>query len=341
MQKKKKNKNILKIASATSLSIFSLLSVFIATWAWFAMNQNVGAGGMNIQISRLDGRLKYVYFHSFLESSSGTNTFKFNKTPFTTYEYDWDDKQIHTITQSNNASDWIIGNYSYERKDHCMLIIFAFDKEYTSSAPGDIFVKGVTTVGGDDLATTYSAETGEALETTGGGFLGARNENGGPLYTLPQTQVNDAEHPGNILMKREPILNAQGEPTYDNQGHQKFNDYYALSSVASFSYQTFDSDSYEDFTGGEGTTLDFPKNSLQEGEAFTTIKTGTGKYVFNQTPYVYKSDGHSTIQYVALVINYSPEAVGYIYSTYLGDDGLKSYDEGLIYFACDWRFEVF
>ena len=320
------------------MAIFSLASVFVATYAWFAMNKSVTGTGMSIKITRASGRLSNVYFHAFDESHSSDSTFKFNKTPFVTYEYDWEDQEINTI--DDEYATWGLGDYSYTNKNHCMLVIFEFDKDYTSTSAGDMYVKGITTVGGNSLVTTYS-DGGVPLSTTGGGFLGARTSAGAPYYTLPQTQVNDANHTDSILMKKEPVLDNQGNPTYDNQGNQKFYDYYALSSVANFRYKTFDDDSYEDFLeDNTGSTLDFATNGLTTGGAFTTINNDTDKYIFDQTPYLYKSDGASTVKYVALIINYSPEAIGYIYSTYLGDAGLNKYDS-LLYFACDWRFEVF
>lgn len=338
MSIKKVSKKTTKIAAATGMTIFSLLCVFVATYAWFSMNANTGASGMNVKIANLSGRLQYVYFHAFDEQNSSESTFKFNKTAFATYEYDWDNKEIDII--DDEYATWKMGDYTYIDKNHPMLIIFAFDQEYTSSLEGDFYIKGITTVGGNSLVTTYS-DQGEPLETTGGGFLGARvitgQDTGTPFYTLPQSQVNDESHPESILMKRERATDEQGNPALDNQGNPLYNDYYALSSVAAFHHKTFTTSGYNSLIAGS--TLDFAVSSLDSTESFTTIKNDTDKYVFNQTPYLYKSDGHSTIKYVALIIDYSPEAIGYIYSTYLGDAGLNNYDS-ILHFACDWRFEV-
>lgn len=338
MSFKKLNKKTTKIAAATGMTIFSLLSVFVATYAWFAMNTNLGSDGMSVNISRITGRLSKVYFHAFDEQNSSESTFKFNKSAFATYEYDWVDDEIDVIDDEH--ATWKMGDYTYIDKNHPMLIIFEFDKEYTSVTAGDFFVRGITTVGGDSLVTTYS-DQGEPLETTGGGFLGARvitgQDTGTPFYTLPQSQVNDAEHPESILMRRERATDEQGNPASDNQGNPLYNDYYALSSVAAFHHKTFDVGGYNSLIAAS--TLDFAVASLDSSEAFTTIKNDTDKYVFNQTPYLFKSDGHSTVKYIALIVDYSPEAIGYIYSTYLGDAGLNKYDS-ILRFACDWRFEV-
>ncbi len=335
--KQRRSRNSLKIIAATSLTIFSLASVFVATYAWFCANEELDSSGMQIQISKASGRLQRVYFHSFDASASSNSTFKFNKVPFAEYEYDWDQNTINVV--ENNVNSWRLGDYSWTEKNQCMLIVFAFDKEYTSASQGDMFVRGFTDVGGDDLVTTYS-DGGEALSTTGGGFLGARDTNGTPFYTLPQEDIYDENHKDRILRRREPMLDGEGNQMYDKQGRPKYYDYYALSSVATFSHTTYDSSFDATYAPNATGTIDIATNNLQTTDAFTTIKTDTDKYVFNQEPYLFKSDGNSTVKYVALVVNYSPDAIGYIYSTYLGDSGLNRYDS-ILYFTCDWRLEVF
>ena len=299
---------------------------------------------MGIDIGSVDGRLKNVYFHSFssytpeIKNQQGVVTtpayYKFSKTPFITYTYNWNTFEMST--NDTPTDEWILGDYYYDDRDHPMLIVFAFDKDYTSSSVGDMYVQGKTTVGGE-IQYAYAVEDTEhttPLYTTNGGFLGARVDTGvnagAPYYTLPQSQVNDANHTDSILMRRVPGVDDLGNPmNYD---------YYALSSVVSFQYRTFNNTEYTTFSNANS-TLDFALNTLTEGESFTTINTGTDKYLFNQNPYFYKSDGHSTVRYIAIVVNYSPEAIGYIYSTYLGDSGLDSY-WGVLRFDCDWRFEV-
>lgn len=340
----KLTKKSVKLVGATMMSVFSLASVFAATYAWFAMNTEVEASGMSVKVARLNGRLQNIYFHAFDRAFVSDDPddkqkhFLFEKDPFATYEYDWDKNEIDT--GDDDESIWNLGEYSYIDRDHCLLIIFEFDKDYTSTTEGDIFVKGITKVGGDAVNTTYS-QTGEPLETTGGGYLGARTSTGIPYYSLPQTEVNEEGHEDRILMKKVPMTDEQGNPVLDKQGNPRYYDYYALSSVASFSYRTFDNSGYTSFLkANPGTTLDFATSTLGVGNSFTTIKNDTNKYVFDQSPYLYKSNGSETVKYIAIIVNYSPEAISYIYSTYLGDSGLNSYDS-ILRFACDWRYEVY
>lgn len=348
--KARKNNKNLKIVAATGLTIFSLFSVFIATMAWFSSNIDTSNNGMNIDIGDIGGRLRNVYFHSFdsyvAETKDGSGNvltpayFNFVKTPFITYDYNWATGELETVETEDDesTSQWIMGDYYYDDRNHPLLVIFAFDKDYASTTAGDIYVRGVTTVGGT-IQYAYDEENDPnhttPLYTTNGGFLGARDEDGAPLYELnpDQALVNDENNPERILFRRVVV-------GVDDQERPINHDYYALSSVVDFQYRTFTYNTYDTFLSqNAGNTLDFAVNTLSDGESFTTINTETDRYLFNQTPYFYKSTGSETVMYIALVINYSPEAIGYIYSTYLGDSGLDAY-YGTLRFDCDWRFEV-
>lgn len=320
-------KKPLTIIAATTMTIFSLMVTFVAAIAWFSTNQDIRNDGMDISVTRVDGRLRGIYFHAFNDPAPNDATFVFNKTPFASYHYDWDDKEI--VVDDDELADWNMGAYSSDFKNHPLLIIFEFDKDYTSTHAGDVYVKGTTTVGGDSLQYAYAPsdtnQTNPLYTTDGGGFLGARTASGAPYYTLPQTIVNSEENPGSILMRK-------------SSGAVNDHDYYALSSVAAFRSKTFSATEYTTFTSGS--TLSIPTNTLESDEAFTTIDNNTETYLFKQEAYLFKSNGNETIKYIALIVEYSSDAIGYIYSTYLGDSGLNSYDS-VLYFACDWSFEVY
>ena len=299
-----KNNKTFKLFAATGVTLFSLVAVFAATAAWFAMNKDVSGNGMSITTTRVDGKLQYVYFHSFDDETPNDSTFTFNKSPFATYQYDWANHTLNTVDDEN--ANWDMGSYSSFDKNHPMLVIFAFDKDYTSDHAGDMYIKGRTTVND---------------------FLGRRQTEGehigAPYYTLPQTQINDEDHPTSLLM-------AKSGGT----------DYYALSSVAAFRYRTFSNSEYSTFlSNNSGDTLNIPTNTLNDGHAFNTINNAAESYTFNSTPLIYQSSGTETVKYIALTIEYSADAIGYIYSTYLGDSGLNAYDS-VLHFTCDWSFEV-
>lgn len=323
------SKKTFKLVAATSMSLFSLLTVFSACIAWFSMNKDVDGSGMDLQIVVNDGRLRKVYFHNYDDSDSEDNVLSFSKTPFATYQYNWATKTA-SLVGTIDSNKWEMGTYQTIDKDHPMLMIFEFDTDYTSSTPGDLFIRGITPVGGDSLVQHYPDDNEELdpIYTTNGGFLGARKDDGSPFYNINASNVanlvQSESNPGGILIKQ-----------------QNGTDYYALSSVAYFRNRTFSNSQYTTFLSqNSGTTLDFATSAFNVDESFTTINNETDRYIFNQKPCLYKSDGSETVKYIAITIEYSVDAIGYIYSTYLGDSGLNHYDS-ILDFACDWSLEVY
>ena len=299
--KKRVDKKTLKIASATSMSIFSLAAVFVATYAWFAMNTNVDGSGMNVTISDIRGRLEHAYFYAYDDDDAEDKIFKFSKTAFATYDYDWNSKSVD-IKTAGTASDWNLGYRTALDHDHPILVIFEFDDDYVSASAGDIYIRGNTTVNG---------------------FLGERKANGDPVYELPLTEIHDAEHPRRLLL--------------ESSGGT---DYYAFSSVVDFRALAFSEDEYRTFLSScTDDTLDFPLNTLTHDQTFANVNNVSEQVTFEQHPYLFRSTANSTIRYIAMTVEYSFDAIGYIYTTYLGDPGLESYDNDL-HFKCDWSLEV-
>ena len=307
--KAKKNKSK-KIIAATAVSLFSLMTVFVSTFAWFSMNGNADNNGMNLKISPVTGRLSKVYFHSYNDSHSDDNYFEFNKTPYASYTYIWGTNTVR-IDTAGTSNDWMLEEYTALNHDHPTLMVFEFNHNYESKEVGDIYIKGHTTVNG---------------------FLGARQNNGLPVYDLSEPVQHDSENPDALLM-------------YSDEDY----DYYAFSSVAAFRSMAFSYDEYDDFLKeNTGSTLAFKTELedendedkiLEEVRPFADVDNTAETFSFCQDIDLYQSDGSSTVQYIAVVVEYSPDAIGYIYTTYLGDDTLESW-EYIFHFACDWSLEV-
>ena len=100
MKSGKKNNKLMKLFGATSVTLFSLTTVFVATIAWFAMNNNVGGNGTTVTCSpgsdikilscyavRYDGN----YGATAVDISSGSESITMSE-----YDYIFTDRNVNT-----------------------------------------------------------------------------------------------------------------------------------------------------------------------------------------------------------------------------------------------------
>ena len=92
MKARKDNKN-LKIICATSISIFSLLAVFMGTIAWFGANRLVKGDNGDISVTSPSGMFKQLTFHRLVSNPYDDAKYSFNQTPIGTITViDWNNK---------------------------------------------------------------------------------------------------------------------------------------------------------------------------------------------------------------------------------------------------------
>lgn len=328
----KNKKRFLQNLAIGSMTFFSILSVYAATIAWLAANRNISNTGMNIIPMQNQGKLKKVSYYAF--NTFEDNSYKYNSTPLGTYTYNWIDNKMDPGV-FNTDPQWQVPMYDSMYKYNSLLMIFELNDEFTSTKDGDFYIRGITNAGGNEITTNYAPEDTEQKNpyTTGGGYLGARLDDGTPYFNLREitnptsgAPVYHGEDPTSILMKQETV----DETRFD---------YFALSSVARFQSITLTQSQYDSLMGGSTINISVD-DSLKEENAFTTINNETDKYFFDQKPYLYQSKVDETFKYVGLIIDYSPDAVGYIYSTYLGDAYMNDV-ASILYFSCDWSLEVY
>ena len=78
-----KNINKLKIIAATSMTIFSLACVFVATIAWFSANRAVNGKGNGFEIGNEGGIIESVKLHKL--NTNATGGYSFDENPSVTY----------------------------------------------------------------------------------------------------------------------------------------------------------------------------------------------------------------------------------------------------------------
>lgn len=307
MSKSKLNKKSLKIIGATSVALFSLVTVFTATIAWFALNQTVGSDDMSVRITDETGRLNKIEIYEYVETiNKGTEqdpvlNYSFNNTP-------------SAVIYGGSDSDegyYQMGNFTPLDTEHHILILFTFQADFVSTTPGDMFIKGITNADG---------------------FLGA-TENGQPKYNLGSTSPT---------LKRG-VKEVTISDSLTGNSVTKTVDCYPLSSVVNFKGAEYSASQYSALKTNSTTgRIDIPTNSISKRAAFMDFATYGDGSDFTKEPTIFESAGEGeTIKHIALIVNYDEDAIIAIYSTYLGNSILEENYGGDLYFTCDWSLEVF
>lgn len=88
MKQTLRNKKNRKIIALTGMAIFSLLTVFVATWAWFALNSGVSGSGMAINVEADGDGFTSLTVHRCIINESTDTSYKFDPTPAISFNSD-------------------------------------------------------------------------------------------------------------------------------------------------------------------------------------------------------------------------------------------------------------
>lgn len=123
MKTRKSNKSI-KIIAATSLSIFSLVAVFSATFAWFRLKGVADGAGINIKPSSLSMRFQRMSLHKLVHidksDSTSTAVYQFDRAESGYYTYSYTDGRAKYHGDPITA---YMGEYSLIEPRHPFLAI--------------------------------------------------------------------------------------------------------------------------------------------------------------------------------------------------------------------------
>ncbi len=117
--------------------------------------------------------------------------------------------------------------------------------------------------------------------------------------------------------------------------------YYWMSSAVQFYKTAFANDTltYQyALTSAYATANSLPLLSASDSK-FVTANNENDTCSFQEEATFYASSGES-VKNVGIVIDYYPDAIEYIYSTYLGNTTLEDTYNGILHFWCDWSMEV-
>lgn len=321
MEKKRTNRNTLKIIAATSMAIFTLASVFTASFAWFLSNkiEQLDSDGDNFKVAVADGRLSKIYFHKFHDKAMSNGelvSYSFEKDYCGSITYDWSSDTGTYVPAPEGDTTIELGKYEPFDPYHPLLLVFELNNQYTMEE------------------NEFNIRARTAID----GFLGSRNNDNSPRYNLSTNGV--------YIDTKTETVDQEEVTTY----------YYALSSIADFYCMDHTTTAFNTLKGGTYLTYNISdlesrdtvkaKKELDNTKtyadlAFTEVNNDEETSSFNHSPLLYTSEENAQVQYISVIIDYYPDAIEYIYSTYLGNTTLEDTYDGVLHFACDWRMEIY
>ena len=296
----RRKKNLLNIIAMTSMTIFSLASVFAGTISWYSANQNYDNAGGSMPVGLIRNCVSRISFHAQVGSKSVT----LDETTTDYYLFEKEDYAYITIDESNNVSnltfntesgaykDWnakpvgektaTLSKYSLLSQDHPLLILFDVIP-YTVEDPSKIILDFRTNSG-------YLGNAGTIQRT------------GNPLSSV-------VEFHSFGLTSALPSGGPYRSETQD------YSDTYQYGAVRNITYDK----KWADVQDNE--TVNFDADGLIN--LFSNLD-GSG----NPSSTIYTQIG--------VVMNFSIASLEYIYNRFLGEEVLESD----IFFDWDWTMEV-
>lgn len=303
------------MAAATAMTIFSLLTVFTSTIAWFSENLSVKATDMEVKVTVDSGRLNKIEIFTLKEINEigGYKNYAFNDEASATLEYSW------TI-QGGSTATFPMGDYNPLNPDHPILILFTLNNEYPSTKEGDIYINGSTGVGG---------------------FLG-ETENHTPKYNLDNTAPTLRN--GTRTMTVDGVSKQVG--VYPLSSVVNFQCGHYSNAEYNGTYDTGGQLVTQGIHDTANKVINISTTKIDLMESFVNFDNQSDSIVFEPEPEIYASpapvgSNQTMIQYIAMVVNYDQNAISAIYSTYLGNTTLETTFGGALAFYCDWALEVF
>ena len=303
MNKGTKRKTLSLIA-ATSMTIFSLFVVFVGAFAWFSANAHTVTDGNSVNVKVL-GKFSKISYHQFSGTPTETN-WSFNKTPYASIEYDWD---THKLGKPKDGSGNELSEFKFEMEQYDpmnqnkpVLVLVELRKDFDTSTEGKVLINASTTTDG---------------------FMGAKVESEGvklPKYNLDGTAPN-------LKLKTEVVEEVSV-------------DYYPLSSVIDFKTKAFSQKEYNTWNSGSTYDLTSGDTAAPHDHNFVSVDNNADISTFEKESCVFDSGVESTVKYIAVVVDYNPAAIEYIYSTYLGDESLEVNYDYILHYLCDWTWEI-
>lgn len=220
-----KNKKLIKLAGATCVTLFCLVSVFTAAIAWFALNDNTNGNGLRVSVARGSDisilscyavRYDGNYGAIATDISSGAESITMSE-----YDYIFTDRNVNTplflrmeIANFNKTDDLLVtipcrGGYKNNSNQVEPFLSNVVSAKFLRGlkVDGNVVVDSYTWTGNNvttsAVVSSYEGMLANAADSVGTPFVSGGNKQNYITLTLPASIVFDE----NFLVTRKDVDN--------------------------------------------------------------------------------------------------------------------------------------
>ena len=301
------------------MTIFSLLVLFIGTYAWFEAFLHQTDTGSNFEVKDIDGKLKNIYFHNstsvVVDNNTGKPTsFIFDASYSGKISYNWETKL------ASYSGDTTIALASYTPMEHNkpLMLVFELDDTYSISFDGEITI---------------------TAKTTQEGFIGARNanNNNAPVYSLLYSDENSGVYQRKNNASYFALSSVANFFCTDSSSELYNKDEFGNNTTLINGVYSYSSLKNREQSIAAKTA---DPEAVVPDLCFTSINNSNETSSFKQDPKLYTSKTGDSVKYICVILDYYEDAIDYIYSTFLGNDTLEYTFGNKLNFLCDWGLEI-
>ena len=330
MSKRKQNSSF-KFVCAIAISLFSLVVLFVGTFAWFQSVRALQNTADDFYIQPATNMIKRIKVYN---QVSPDMPYVFQNNPVVTYKVDGE----NVTKESGNPDNIGIRAYSSlsEQEDSTILYLFEINKSENENL-NDFFSINIKTNTPDSSSPGANGTKGSLVFKDSNGFAAH------PLVYDVEDNVKPALVQGGADPEKDFGLNSMSSVVAFNV--------LPLSTAPSIS--TIEVETEENTTEsinvinlldtlGAATPMSFVNeitNENEEDEEDSDLEENGYSYTtFDIAAYTWNKQGNATCpSYVAIACHYNAGAIQYIFNLNLGND-VANYPE--IKFTCDWYYEL-
>ena len=294
------------------MSMFSLITLFAGTMAWFTSVRKAHNAADDFAVENTS--LMITSFKVYNQADNNS-PYVFKSTPAVSYSVNGENV---TQTASNEAISIRAYSSLSEKPDSTLLYLFEVDTNRANTPQDGFSIK----------IKTDTADSSNAGANGTNGCLVHKENNGSVSHQL----VYDVDAATKTAMQNE---------YYQKTGQQLSDDYFGHNSMSSI--VSFDAKGISSLTATNNRyNLSSEFASTSSNSFVHSIQSDTNgdityQYTQNLDMFTRTSNSGNCPDYVAIVCHYNPLSLQYIFNINLGN---QVADSEIVYFKCDWYFEI-